>query len=259
MEIDQMTAEQQVRGERQAGSAGDVVRTFDDVARAGSKDRRAHRRSNINARIRIAESYSTEPLTTRLSQLSPGGCYLEMSGECPYSIGTTLTATITRGPDSLGAEARVIYVLPGKGVGLMFTNMENRDRRMLITWVTESFWLASDRRRSQRLVLEVPVTVTGLNGAGAAFSEATRTLKVNADGCYVLLSTSVAKGESVTLHNARTKAMLECVVVRVEEPEEPSFDGRREVGLAFLMPNREFWQVYFPPLTGTLARAPIER
>jgi len=56
------------------------------------------------------------------------------------------------------------------------------------------------------------------------------------------LSTPVNKSQYVTLLNTHTKAMVECVIVRIEQ----SSSALREIGMSFLLPNRKFWQLNFP-------------
>jgi hypothetical protein len=109
----------------------------------------------------------------------------------------------------------------------------------------ETVWLAADRKKSQRVCLKVPVMITGRDVSGAPFTENTHTMKVNADGCLLALSAPVGKGHTVTLLNTRTLAMAECVVVRVEK----SADTRSEIAASFLLPNKKFWQVNFPPVS----------
>jgi hypothetical protein len=126
----------------------------------------------------------------------------------------------------------------------MFTGTAPQHLRTLVAWVMETSWFAADRRKSQRIFLNVPVRVMGNNTLGASFTEETHTVKVSADGCSVPLSAPVDKGQYVTLLNLRTKATTECVVVRIEQ----SSDAQHGIGMSFLLPNKKFWQVSFPPV-----------
>jgi len=211
------------------------------------RERRGHRRSKIFGSVQLSPVGGGDSVAARLEILSLGGCLLECRTELPYDIGASFTVTITRGSESAQAEGRLIYMLGRKSVGLVFTRTDPQHAQLLSAWVVESSWLVSDRRRSQRLFLDVPVTVVGKHAGGGSFSERTRTIKVSAEGCSVLLASPIGKGEAATLFNEKTKAILECVVVRLEDPEGSS-DGRREVALAFQLPNRQFWNIYFPPL-----------
>ena len=104
-------------------------------------------------------------------------------------------------------------------------------------------WLASTRRQSQRMLVKLPVRVTGKNSLGLAFDKKTHTQAVSAHGGLILLSASVSKGQRLTLSNDRTKESLECVVAYIGEVPGNSV----QVGIAFILPNPKFWNVTFPP------------
>ena len=208
------------------------------------EERRAHPRHKVNAQIQVVDADTGMRISARLGNLCAGGCFLELETDSSFSLGSAVTVTITRGLESFQSEGKVVYALPPRGVGVMFTNTEPQHLRILVAWVMETSWFAADRRKSQRIFLNVAVRVMGNNALGVSFTEETHTVKVSADGCSVPLSVPVNKAQYVTLMNLRTKAMMECVVVRIEQ----SSDGRHEIGMAFLLPNKKFWQVSFPPV-----------
>lgn len=207
-------------------------------------ERRAHPRPKVTAQVQVVQVDSGKRVSARLGNLSAGGCFLELETDSSFPLGTTVAVAITRGSQSFQSEAKVVYVLPPKGMGVTFAETELQQLRILAAWIVESLWLSADRRQSQRIFLDVPVQVMGHDTLGIAFSEDTRTLKVSADGCSLPLSAPVNKGQHVTLVNIRTRAMLDCVVVRIEQ----SSGARHEIGMAFVLPNRKFWQVSFPPV-----------
>src|SRR2546421_693538 len=117
--------------------------------------------------------------------------------------------------------------------------------RTLETWLTESrepSWLAANRRRSQRVLMTVPVRVSGKTGA-AAFEEDAHTRAISAHGALIHLSTQVHRGQRLTLSNVQTKAALECVVAHIDRRQR----DQPQVGVEFLLPNPMFWHVAFPP------------
>jgi hypothetical protein len=207
-------------------------------------ERRAHPRHRVTAQVQVAERDSGRSISARLGNLSAGGCFLETETDSSLPLGTTVTVTLTRGAESFHSEAKVVYTRPRRGMGVTFTGTDPQQLRILGAWIVETSWLAADRRKSQRMVLGVPVRVMGRSAMGASFTEETKTSSINADGCSLRLSVPVTKGQSVTLLNTRTDAMLECVVVRIGQ----SAAGQAEIGLSFLLPDREFWQVSFPPV-----------
>ena len=54
------------------------------------------------------------------------------------------------------------------------------------------------RRRSQRVLMQVPVKLRGSDAQGASFEEETETLAINAHGALVLLQARVTSGANVT-------------------------------------------------------------
>ena len=93
-----------------------------------------------------------------------------------------------RALESFEARARVVYIQPGKGMGLMFTAVEPEQLGTLNTWIAESretSWLAANRRRSQRVLMKIPVRVSGQAGAALLFEEETHTLAISAHGALI--------------------------------------------------------------------------
>ena len=100
-----------------------------------------------------------------------------------------------------------------------------------------------NQRRSQRILLAVPVQVTGKHAEDKTFSERTKTLVVSAHGALVLLKATVTQGDSLTLQNLLTKEEAKCRVADVTGGQ----NGWMEIGVEFLQPNPRFWRVAFPP------------
>src|SRR5205809_5420186 len=129
-------------------------------------------------------------------------------------------------------------------MGLVFTAIESKHFQTLETWLTESretSWLAANRRRSQRVLMTIPVRVSGKTGAGA-FEEETRTRAISAHGALIHLLTQVYRGQRLTLSNVQTKAALECVVAHIDRQGE-----HPQVGGEVTLPKPMFWHVAFPP------------
>jgi hypothetical protein len=208
------------------------------------KERRVRVRHKVPAHVQITELATGRPISARLGTLSAAGCFLDLDTDSSFPLGTAVMVTITRGSESFQSEAKVVYALAGKGTGVTFTGTELQHLRILGRWIMETSWLAADRRMSQRIFLNVPVRVTGISALGKSFAEEAQTAKVSVDGCLLSLSTPVNKGQNVTLLNTRTNAMVECVIVRIEQ----SSNTQLEIGMSFLLPNQKFWQVNFPPI-----------
>jgi hypothetical protein len=176
--------------------------------------------------------------------LSQQGCYVDTNNALP--LGTVTDVRIKKGAQLFEAHARVVYSRASKGMGLVFTAIEPEQLGILETWLAESretSWLAANRRRSQRVLMTIPVRVSGKTGAGSPFEEETYTRAISAHGALILVSTQVYRGQRLTLTSLQTKASLECVVAHVEKHQSDHL----QVGVEFMLPNPIFWHVAFPP------------
>lgn len=99
------------------------------------------------------------------------------------------------------------------------------------------------RRRSQRVLMQVPVRVRGDDSLGKAFEEDTETLAINAHGALVLMTARVTSGSKMVLQHKRTQEEQECQIAFLG----PVRNGRAEIGLEFSAPRPSFWRVAFPP------------
>jgi PilZ domain len=206
-------------------------------------DRRAHPRYPFVAPVEVVAAETSARLKTRVRDLSQQGCYVDT--ENPLPLGTSAEVRITKGVKSFEARARVVYNQPGKGMGLMFTAVEPIHHLTLDIWIGESretSWLAANRRRSQRVLMKIPVRISGKTGL-TPFKEDTHTLTVSAHGASLVVERPVTRGQRFTLLNLKTRETLECVVAHIGTfPGEPA-----QVGVEFMLPNPTFWRVNFPP------------
>ena len=207
-------------------------------------DRRANPRYAFHATAEVASIDSGAKSKTCVRDLSQQGCYLDTDN--PLPLGTTAHVRMTKGGKSLEVQGRVVYNQPGKGMGLMFTAVRPEHGGTLDAWINESretSWLANNRRRSQRVLVRVPVVVSVHAGGTPLTEEETHTLAVSAHGALVSVSAPLYRGQRLTLSNPQTKDSLECVVAHIDRfPNEPV-----KVGVEFLLPNPTFWRVAFPP------------
>jgi hypothetical protein len=223
-----------VEEEKPAGSS---------AALAGA-DRRTHPRYKFIAAVEVVAAESGVRIETRVRDLSQQGCYVDTSN--PLPLGTVTDVRITKGTQLFEAGARVVYSRANQGMGLMFTAIEPEQLRTLETWLAESretSWLAANRRRSQRVLMTIPVRVSGQTSVGLHFEEETQTRAISAHGALILVSTQVYRGQRLTLSNVQTKAALECVVAHIDKYQS----SQPQVGVEFMLPNPIFWHVAFPP------------
>src|SRR5467141_5374229 len=213
------------------------------VAPAGA-DRRIHPRYEFIAAVEVGVAESGARIETRVRDLSQQGCYVDTSNALP--LGTVTDVRITKGAQLFEARTRVVYSRASKGMGLVFTAIEPEQLQTLETWLAESretSWLAANRRRSQRVLMTIPVRVSGQAGVGLPFQEETHTRAISAHGALILVSTQVYRGQRLTLSNVQTKGALECVVAHIDRHQK----DHPQVGVEFTLPNPMFWHVAFPP------------
>ena len=99
------------------------------------------------------------------------------------------------------------------------------------------------RRRSQRVLMQVPIRIRGKDAQGNDFEESTETLAINAHGALVLLTARLTSGGAVHMRHNKTEEEQECHVAYLG----PVRGGKAEIGLEFTDPRPTFWRVAFPP------------
>jgi hypothetical protein len=102
---------------------------------------------------------------------------------------------------------------------------------------------ALNQRRSQRIIVAVPIRVTWKQPAGEKFAEETNTLIVNAHGALIALKAKVEEGQVLTIRNLATEDEIQGVVIDVTAGS----NGGPEIGVEFQKPAPNFWRVSFPP------------
>jgi hypothetical protein len=96
----------------------------------------------------------------------------------------------------------------------------------------------TERRKSPRTNMYVPLFVYGYTTAGEPFHEDTNTLEVNANGGLLRLDANVRCGQKLLVVNRVTKEEEECRVVTLAK--RPKHTDLR-VGVAFARAARDFW------------------
>jgi len=103
------------------------------------------------------------------------------------------------------------------------------------------------QRRSERILLDVPVVVRGEASNNGTFREETFTVTISAHGALVMLGAGVALGQTVTVRNALNHQEQEARVAY----KGTVHAGLAQVGLEFLRESPEFW-----PLISASATSP---
>jgi PilZ domain len=99
----------------------------------GSQVRRCPRYS-FYASAEIVELETKTRMTTRTSELSRYGCYLDMLN--PLPLGTRVIIQILYNERTFGATGRVIYSHRNMGMGVAFDQMEAPHEQTLEKWLS---------------------------------------------------------------------------------------------------------------------------
>jgi len=99
------------------------------------------------------------------------------------------------------------------------------------------------RRRSMRVLLSVPIIVSGKTADQKDFTEEARTLVVNAHGALISLTARVVANQEIAVANKASRQTLQCRVVHVGNPQ----GGKIQLGVEFVKASPTFWQIDFPP------------
>lgn len=102
----------------------------------------------------------------------------------------------------------------------------------------------ANRRRSERVMLKVPVVLSIHSADGIVTEEKTSTQVVNAHGGLLSLQMEISVGQLFLLTNSKTGIARDCTVVRTQQ--SPSTPGLM-VAFQFAAPAPDFWPIVFPP------------
>jgi broad specificity phosphatase PhoE len=101
---------------------------------------------------------------------------------------------------------------------------------------------ALNRRRSERVVLQMAITVIAETRERVERHEQAQTLVVNAHGGLMRIQMELLDGQPLTLVHEKSGKREKAHVVRVEQPGE-----YYAVAFEFDQPAPKFWPVVFPP------------
>jgi hypothetical protein len=99
-------------------------------------------------------------------------------------------------------------------------------------------------RRSERVLLRIPIEVKGTGADGKPFTEKTFTLVVNGDGARISLKAKLRRDDRLTITNLQTK--ISCPFRVVERTSDLLGEGPPEWGVECLEPEVNFWGIAFP-------------
>jgi len=98
-------------------------------------ERRRAPRYPIIADAEVTEIASETKLSARTSDLSAGGCFLDMLNPSPE--GTEIAVRISHADATFTARGRVVFLFPNMGMGVMFTSVPASQQAVLEKWLEE--------------------------------------------------------------------------------------------------------------------------
>ena len=105
-----------------------------------------------------------------------------------------------------------------------------------------------DRRRSQRVLIVIPVNVSWTTKDGVRVKEEAHTEVVSRHGALLRMKGSLPVGAKVELNRHRTGHTSQAQVVWSGKPDA---EGIGRVAVELTETSDEFWGVYLPPTPGT--------
>jgi len=102
-----------------------------------------------------------------------------------------------------------------------------------------------EKRRSERVLIRVPIEVRGEGIDGSPFAGPGHTATVNRYGALVLLTARLKPDSQLTLIN---KFSQDTETFRVVWSAEKPSEGGYESGIEALAPRDDFWGIRFPPV-----------
>src|SRR5437588_11807950 len=98
-------------------------------------ERRRVPRYPIIADAEVTEIASEAKLSARTSDLSAGGCFLDMINPSPE--GTEIVVRISRADTTFTARGQAVFQFPNMGMGVMITSVPASQQAALEQWLEE--------------------------------------------------------------------------------------------------------------------------
>lgn len=105
--------------------------------------------------------------------------------------------------------------------------------------------MEAEKRRSDRLMLTIPLRVHGTDSNGSSFVDQARTVTLNRHGARIQIVRPLTSGQTVRLVNLVVNREAE---FRVVGPVAPPTDKGGEWGVECLDQKRDIWGIQFPPV-----------
>jgi hypothetical protein len=110
----------------------------------------------------------------------------------------------------------------------------------------------ANQRRSTRLLISVPIVISGKNARGEAFREETRTISISRQGASIATAQPMAAGAEIIIENPPLHLAVKARVIRFFE--KSSQDDLNQIGVE-LLEAKNVWGIQYPP--GDWQKAPV--
>lgn len=100
-----------------------------------TQEKRQAPRYPLIASAEVTDLQTETRLSARTSDLSLGGCYLDMPNSLP--AGTEISLRILRNGTTFTASAVVVYCQANMGMGIKFTSVQSGQYEILKKWLAE--------------------------------------------------------------------------------------------------------------------------
>ena len=113
-----------------------------------------------------------------------------------------------------------------------------RTKRKNTATPTASGSAFTERRKSSRIQVHIPVFIYGYTPSGNPFYEKAYTIVINGAGGLISTTSSVQPGQRLVVTNEGNEETQECVVVSVEAQRARN----KKIALKFPTPMPQFWR-----------------
>jgi len=100
---------------------------------SGSQERRTSERCSFIASAEVVDLNSNSRLVARTADINRRGCYIDTLN--PLTLGAAVTLRLGKENRSFSANAEVVYVQTGNGMGLAFTAAAAEQLEILNQWI----------------------------------------------------------------------------------------------------------------------------
>jgi hypothetical protein len=105
------------------------------ASQTAEAERRGDDRHLVIASAEIVELSSGARFSTRTTDLSPGGCFVDTL--TPFPVGSQVRVTVFKDNSHFETRGSVVYSQGGLGMGIAFNELEPKDRAALDGWLAE--------------------------------------------------------------------------------------------------------------------------